>query len=265
MPDSSRRRAFTLAELLVVLAIIATVTAILLPALSSMRRSGAVTTDLVNLRQLQVAHLAYATDNAGYLADARLPHGGSDQGIEFSFVVTLVPYADSPLSFRSPLDRSPHWAVDAPGGGQGVPVPGTSNGFRRTSYGIQNFLAREFSPWAAIDPSRSHDRLSKVSAPAGTVHMLLMAETGVFAGSDHPHVEEWGSANQSPAVASTQVATAAAGGLVKSADARSNYSFLDGHVATHRFSEVYIDETVNRFDPTVSPVFDRRIAPANGS
>lgn len=265
MLNPTRRRAFTLAELLVVLAIIATVTAILLPSLASLRRSGSVTSDLARLRQLQTAQLSYATDHAGHLADARLPHGGSDQGIEFSFVTTLVPYADSPLVFRSPLDGSAHWAVDAPGGGSGVPVPGTVNGFRRTSYGIQNFLAREFSPWAAIDPSKTFDRLSKVPAPAGTVHMLLMTETGVFAGSDHPHVEEWGGAAQAPAVASTQVATAAAGGLPKTPDARSNYSFLDGHVATHRFSEIYVDDTVNRCDPTVSALFDRRIVPSNGS
>jgi type II secretory pathway pseudopilin PulG len=257
---------FTVVELLVVVGIIVTIIAILLPALSGVRRSSRITADLANLRSLQTAQLAYATDHNGFLADARLPHGGVNQGWEESFVTTLAPYFGNNAALRSPLDESPHWALDA--GGEGVPVPGTSpasvNYHRLTSYGINNYLAREFSPQAAIDPTRVADRLSKIASPSDTVHMLLMTETGPYAGSDHPHVEEWGALGQAPLVASSHVDTAAAGGLMKTGDARSDWSFLDGHVATLRFNEVYIDETVNRFDPGVSALFQRRVQ-ASGS
>ncbi|MBL9148394.1 MAG: type II secretion system protein [Phycisphaerae bacterium] len=259
MPTTSgRRRGFTLVELLVVVGIIVAVLATLLPAFSSFRRSAKVTADLANLRLLQMAQLAYAQDFNGFLADARLSHGGVNQGEDKSFVTTLAPYYDHAFAVKSPLDESPHWSLEM--GGQGVPVAPSSDRFRTTSYGLNNFLVHEFSPTAAIyDPPRYYDRLSAVKGPAATVHMLLMAETGIYAGSDHVHAEEWGGVDQSPLVASTMVATSAAGGLPKTGDARSNYSFLDGHTETLRFSEVYLDESTNRFNPEVSATFSSQV------
>ena len=40
--------------------------------------------------------------------------------------------------------------------------------------------------------------------------------------------------------------------------ARSNWSFLDGHVETLPFGEVYVDDARNRLDPAVSGAFVRR-------
>lgn len=259
--DGPRAGGFTLVELLVVIAILVTIIAILLPSLANLRRSSRVAADLSNLRLLQAAQLAYAVDFGGYLADARLPHGGVAQAESESFVSTLRPYYDSAFALKSPLDESPHWPTAM--GGQNVVVPGTNGRFRMTSYGINNFLAREFSPQAAIDPSLVTDRLTKVPSPATTIHMLLMTETGEYAGSDHPHVESWGTFAQGPIVAATQVATASAGGLAKTGDARGDWSFLDGSTATLRFSQTYIDLTVNRFDPSISALFDRRAASAS--
>lgn len=247
-------------ELLVVIAIIVAVVATLLPAFASLRRSSRVAADLGNLRLLQVAQLSYATDFNGYLADARLPHGGGPQDIEHSFVTTLKPYYDSAVALKSPLDESPHWPSAM--SGANVPIDGTTDLYRVTSYGINDFLSREYSPLGAIDPSLIVDRVSRVKSPGATIHMLHMVETGVYAGSDHPHVETWGALGQAPIIAATQVATAAAGGLEKTGDARSNWSFVDGHTSTLHFTSTYIDLTTNRFDPTVSGQFDRRAASA---
>jgi len=253
-PLRSNRRAFTLVELLAVLAIVAAIITLLLPALQSVARRAQSTNCLANLRSLQQASLAYSADEAGWLIDARLPHGGLEQGSDESFVDVLARRGYCETSrIRSPLDDSPHWSVES--GGEGVPVTGTADSFRRTSYGLNNHLAREFSPWAAVDPSLATDRLSKIGNHANTVQLLMMATTGPFAGADHPHVEGWGSASASPTVASTEVEIAAVTRGAPSAVSEANWSFLDGHVETARFASIYAGELRNRLDPRVSSVY----------
>lgn len=245
------RRAFTIVELLAVIAIVAALIALLLPALRAVQRRAQSAKCLVNLRSLQQASLAYSADEAGWLIDARLPHGGLDQGSDESFVDVLSNrgYCDT-AQIRSPLDDSPHWALEL--GGEGLPVPGTAATHRRTSYGLNNHLAREFSPWAAIDPSLATDRLTKVGNHAGTVQLLMMATTGAFAGSDHPHVEGWGSGPSAPAIASSEVAIASVSQDAPSGISASNWGFLDGHVETAAFASIYVNEDRNRLDPRVS-------------
>ena len=256
LTQSRFRRAFTLVELLCVLAIIAVILGLLLPALSAFRHSARTMACLANLRTLQFASLAYSTDEAGWLIDARLPHGGIDQGDGGSFVDVLAMrgYCDTSL-IRSPLDESPHWARSA--GGEGIPLPGSDSQFRRTSYGLNNFLAREFSPWAAIDPSQASDRLSKVDDHAGTVQLLLMTPTGPFACADHPHIEGWGTQATAATLASHEVAINAVSRDQPSPSAVSNWSYLDGHVESALFGGIYIDEERNRLDPRVSSLFAR--------
>lgn len=245
-------------ELLVVIGIVVAIVATLLPALATLRRSARVAHDLSNLRRLQLAQLAYAQDFGGRFADARLPHGGAPAGSEHSFVTTLAPYYDTTFAVRSPLDESPHWPVEM--GGAGIPVPPSADRFRVTSYGLNDFLTHQFSPTAAIhNPPRYYDRMSAIAAPASTVHILHLAETGDYAASDHVHVELWGNETQAPVVAAGMASTAAAGGLPKTGDARGNYSFADGHTETLRFSQAYVDEQLNLFNPEVSATFHSQL------
>jgi prepilin-type N-terminal cleavage/methylation domain-containing protein/prepilin-type processing-associated H-X9-DG protein len=254
MPCSERRRAFTLVELLSVIAIVAAIVALLFPAASALRQRARAAGCLSNLRSLQMASLAYSTDSAGWLIDARLPHGGLDQGSDESFVSVLARrgYCDTGL-IRSPLDDSPHWSIES--GGAGVPVPNSGGRFRLTSYGLNNHLAREFSPWAGIDPSLATDRLSKVGNHANTVQLLLMATTGEFAGADHPHVEGWTGGTQAPVIAAAEVAVAAVSQGIATSGSRSNWSFLDGHAETAPFAGIYVNEERNRLDPRVSSIY----------
>ena len=64
-PAASRRRGFTLVELLVVIGIIALLISILLPTLNSARHSAQSTVNLSNLRQIGVGLEYYRNDNNG--------------------------------------------------------------------------------------------------------------------------------------------------------------------------------------------------------
>src|ERR1051326_6315123 len=65
----SRQRGFTLTELLVVIAVIATIAAILLPVFAQAREAARLTTCLSNLRQLSQAHAMYLQDHDEALPD----------------------------------------------------------------------------------------------------------------------------------------------------------------------------------------------------
>lgn len=75
-----RRRAFTLVELLVVLAIIGLLAALLFPAFARAREKARSTTCLSNLRQLGLAVFQYAGDE-----DSRFPYAGDPEDMNTDF------------------------------------------------------------------------------------------------------------------------------------------------------------------------------------
>jgi prepilin-type N-terminal cleavage/methylation domain-containing protein/prepilin-type processing-associated H-X9-DG protein len=266
-----RRHGFTLIELLVVIAIIALLISILLPALGAARRAGQTIRCLSNLRSLEQAHVLYYNASKEYFIDAGLPHGGGLADFKSSWPITLRDYAGGPLILHSPLDKSPWWPASEGGTTPGVTLQQalemaeaglTPSGpiARWTSYGLNSFTTRYATP-SVTGPSGGRflgpwDRLSLIARPTATVHFLMMTfgidgDPGGFAVSDHVHAEDWGLAGlqNAPAAASAQCEIAAVGGKPRSAAAKSNYGFLDGHAQTLRFGDVYKGQYDNKFFP----------------
>jgi len=241
----AHRRAFTLVELLVVISIIALLIGILIPAIGKARRSAQATADLANIRQMEIASLSWAWDHDGQLIDVGLAHGGSLENAEAAWINVLREYDESFIFARSPGDDSPHWPESL--GGEGIPVPGSADKFRRSSYGVNNYTT-------TFAPFKAYNHMNLIPAPHKTVHFLLMAEEGEFAGADHPHVENWYSRRGpelTAARAATQVEIGAWGGPAADSASRSNWGFLDGHAEQLRFEETFTDFENNLFDPSL--------------
>jgi prepilin-type N-terminal cleavage/methylation domain-containing protein/prepilin-type processing-associated H-X9-DG protein len=236
-----RTRAFTLLELLVVIAIIGTLTAVLIPSLSQARARAQSVKCLAQVRALELAHFMYISNNAGALV--QVDDSGNDQ---LSWISTLSDYYGKALVCRCPNDDSPHW----PGG---TPMPDSPPGapavYRKTSYGINNYLT-------SLNVTAPYTRLAKVPRPASTIHFVHMARVGNSAAADHVHPDDWYVASNpqlSPLLAAGEMATNAHGGKPRTWDATSHYGFLDGHVETLRFRDVFTNVNQNHFNPAVTP------------
>ncbi len=244
-------RGFTIVEILAVIGVIVVLMGIAIPAIQTARLASLNTKDLSQLRQLGIAHLAYQAVNGDRFVDVGLPHGGYGDEAR-SFTEVLAKYSDD-VMFQSPLDDSPHWPSDLGGEERGV-EPGTVGPLRRTSYGMNNYLSRNYSPNVAIyGPGHAADGLMKIRRPERIVCFIHMARTGSFAVSDHPHVESWAAGNEPWRLASDQMSISAAEGreLVDSL-ASSNYGFVDGSTGSRYFIDLYKTRQKNAFDPDAS-------------
>ena len=236
------RHGFTLIELLVVISIIALLIGILLPSLGQARQWAMTGKCLSQIRNMQVAHWMYMTENDGAFIDVGLPHAGIHSDEDVAWVNTLEEYYGSQLIHRSPVDDSPYWDQT---------IPGSGGRYRRTSYGVNDYLS------SSLPFTPKYLELESVPRPAATVQFLIMtfgheSAEQAYAGSDHVHVYLWGDAfnpDNSPLKASRHAEINAHGGPERSWQSVSNWGFLDGHAETLEFGEVYRAPVDNNFNP----------------
>lgn len=234
-------RAFTLIELLVVIGIIAVLLAVLLPALAAARRAGRRASCLSNIRQIEVAQIAYAADQ-----DDRILAAGNGYGDQ-SWIGALEKYGAWIDVRRCPADESPYYSE---------PLPGTNPPRKReTSYAVNNYVSPTHTPFG-IKPIV---KLSQVTQSSSVIHMGELAETGDYAGSDHLHVQNFYLAvapQITISLINQQMPLGRHGGERASWDAVLNFSFIDGHASSLAIRQVYTDPTHNEFVP---PQFLRQL------
>ncbi|HQY87590.1 MAG TPA: prepilin-type N-terminal cleavage/methylation domain-containing protein [Tepidisphaeraceae bacterium] len=241
------RKAFTLVELLVVIGIIALLIGILVPVLSKARASSVRTKCLSNVRSMQIAQWAYATSNRGYLIQGGMSHGTDHANEELTWFNVLNKYFGGKLAARCPGDMSPHFEV---------PMPTTTDVFRRTSYGINAFLDRDLCPWgpgfSEPDPNGQYVKIEQIKQASTVIQFVEMAWQGDYAASDHVHpnlfATQFTPSAAIPARAAQQMQINAHGGAINW-QARANYGFLDGHAESLTLREVFTSIYVNHFDP----------------
>lgn len=101
-----RRRGFSLIELLVVITIVAVLSALLLPAVGLVRSAAKGAACQGNLRQLAMGSAAYVIENDGFLAPSRIYLGGPI----YSLRDTLDPYIDTGSKNPTPEQKHILWA-----------------------------------------------------------------------------------------------------------------------------------------------------------
>lgn len=113
--SKTSRRGFTLIELLVVISIIATLMALILPAIQQAREAGRRTQCLNNLKNVTLASISFAEAHRGVLpasgtyggVDATTPAGREQIFASHSWVVDLLPYLDAVAVYEQ-------WNFNAP-------------------------------------------------------------------------------------------------------------------------------------------------------
>lgn len=217
-------RGLTLVELLVVVLIVSVLLGILLPAVNRARSAAQRSVCLANMRQLELAHNLYITENDGWL----LPTSHTTSWID------ILREYDGNLATRSPVDTSPHFEHE------GVVVPATGR-FRRTSYSINFRLASDRVSTGPGDPA--FQTINDLRSPATVVHASIKVFQGDHASSDHFHPRAWAHTQHVlvGALAAGELQTNAHGEITEFLNVSSTYGFPDGHAEITRFQTLYPD------------------------
>ncbi|MDR3710900.1 MAG: DUF1559 domain-containing protein [Capsulimonadaceae bacterium] len=185
MYRSSRVGAFTLIELLIVIAIIAILAAILFPVFAKAREKARQTTCLSNEKQLGLGLLQYVQDNDEYwpCGDGVINSGYAGSG----WAGQVYPYVKSTAAFRCPDDQNEGYFWTESGNSFGIPPSGTKIFEYPVSYAI-NYRLITSGPNSTLASNTVFLSLTKVYNPADT--FILEEVTG--SSTDLLTPQEWG-------------------------------------------------------------------------
>lgn len=171
-----RTRGFTLIELLVVIAIIATLAALLLPALRNAKDTAKRSACMQHMKQVSVAVLLLADDNDGWLNGLKAatdPGGGVVPAVRWDYAMTNYPGVARLVSWQviagcpGISSEDSNWnpfAVNSAFAGYGYPPMHSLNEVKRPS---KVFLVGE-SPYSFPSSYTHFDLANRGSACCGT-------------------------------------------------------------------------------------------------
>ncbi len=221
----SQSAAFTLIEILVVLAIVGIIAAILVPVLLGVREKGRRTECLSNMRQINVALVMYVQD-----ADGLFPLRGQDGPARSpEWDDALLPYARSASVFRCPDCLIPPDALSASGTPDNI-----ANGYAfnaslsGATLGPRTATAEVMVPFPATTVSFCEVSFRTGTVPGGTTVSNINDTDAPDTGDDLSDGEK---------VFGLSGAVRHQGG--------SDYGFVDGHVRWYRSEQVSAAEGVN--------------------
>ncbi len=198
MRNLSKRKGFTLVELLVTITIILVLAGVLVPLGKGMIARSRTLNCSRNLSQIGMAAMMYAGDNRMTLPSTSHQRGGK------SWTLTLQPYTSGTLVFKCHEDPDED---------------------RAYTYVINDFL----TPNPAGAPDLNYSILSKIDRPSAT--FMFAEASSTYKNTDHFHFSDYRGGRIPPAVFESQVA-------VGVHDEKANYLFADGHVETLSRREV---------------------------
>ncbi len=233
----TNKKAFTLVELLVVVAIIALLVSILLPALGQARESARAVVCLNNMRQMGLTSQLYLIDHK-----YRLPPSSCHVAQPEDFwLVKLGEYTQQDLLFRCPSDKTPSdefvdWLK--------ISSNTSISEKRYSSYGLNPWLDQK----KPIDGTPNYyNNVQNVPRPMSAVWSFELPES--TRGADHVHPEGWfGSID----AAKKQIAW-------DRHQEKSNYLFVDGHVEKLAIGKTYDPQGQCYWFPESAPAFPKWI------
>ena len=234
LPAVLNRRAFTLLELLVVIAVIALLAALLAPALSKAWATGQERACAANLRSWGQAFVLYAGDHEGFLPH---PDGserddksdGTGQPHEHGYVDMLPPYLGERPWRDYPEGQKPTGGIWQCLRARLLPDDAYSYQPSRQgyfSYAMNSYLAHDFPfglPWGA-NAQPSFLTLSKCVAPATTILMFEQTLDPGQGSGQSGSLKSAGNYAAEDARAVTERHSHTLGGL------GGNVLYVDGHV-----------------------------------
>ena len=251
--DGRRSRGFTLLELLLVMAIIAILSSILLPAVAGARRQAHASVCLNNLRQIGQAVFLYAMDSNDYLprasmtaslgppqepfpvwpwGEAIVPYLGKKEGFSrYDAEASVIFTALFKGVYRCPDDRvhiDEHWMYNP-----------SKLYLGHWSY-AKNVIFEYNGNYPT--PNTTYADFSTLGRLGNTTGTVLFGENNANSMSDHFMVDEWSADGSDATVDKTRHGQS------------SNYIFADLHAKAARFKEIFDPlNGINHFDPKSSP------------